>query len=305
MVRYSQTWHESFLKTTAAFRGLQQCDCFRPSQKNTNWKHMSFESRVTRCNGVVLEYHQHFGPTAPLTGRLPLLSKSFADAAPSGIKMERVCNSSSSSSSSSESCLGDGRFLWGGDIMDCAPPGVTQFDVLPPCDPPWQMHLIPFLERVGSSGGVDILLLNYGAPVPSCVSFLRRRHMSLAGAHTSGESNATFAREVLAAGAAAVAPRHGTALWKTSYIVNPAWFEDRQLELPAAVADVYGMELMRMRHSGDAECALAGRWRVLEGQLLTCLLPRSGFEDKFHVKSWVTGNINVALLRMLMERIKE
>ena len=91
-----------------------------------------------------------------------------------------------------------------------------------------------------------------------------------------------------------------------SDLVNPAWFEDRQLELPAAVADVYDVELMRMRQSGDAEeCALAGRWRVLQGQLLTCLLPRSGFEDKFHVKSWVTGNINVALLHMLMQRTKE
>ena len=97
-------------------------------------------------------------------------------------------------------------------------------------------------------------------------------------------------------------------MWKSSYIVNPAWFKDRQLELPAAVADVYGVEVMRMRHSGDAEeCALVGRWHLLEGQLLTCLLPRcrSGFEDKFHVKNWVTCNINVALLRMLMERTRK
>ncbi len=47
--------------------------------------------------------------------------------------------------------------------MDCAPPGVSLFDVLPPCDAPWQMDLPQFLEHVGSSGGgVDVLLLNYG-----------------------------------------------------------------------------------------------------------------------------------------------
>ena len=47
--------------------------------------------------------------------------------------------------------------------MDCVPPGVTVFDVLPPCDAPWQMDLLQFLRDVGSSGGgVDLLMLNYG-----------------------------------------------------------------------------------------------------------------------------------------------
>ena len=40
--------------------------------------------------------------------------------------------------------------------------------------------------------------------------------------------------------------------------------------------------------------------RLLDGQALTCLLTRSGFEDKFHVKNWVTGNINAALLQLLV-----
>jgi hypothetical protein len=103
--------------------------------------------------------------------------------------------------------------------------------------------------------------------------------------------------DVLAAGAAAVASRNGTALWKTSYIVNPAWYEDRDLALPARVADAYVAELQRMRGDGDA--ATARRWRVLDGEALTCLLTRSGFADKFHVNSWVTGHINAALLRLL------
>jgi len=158
---YSQTWHESFLMTTAAFRGLQQCDCFRPSKRSPNWKHMSFEGRVTRCSGVTLEYHQYFGAGA-LSGRLPLHTPSFSSGTPGHVKMERVCNGSSGSSIS-DSCLGSGRFLWGGDIMDCVPPGVTAFDVLPPCQPPWQMQLLQFLQNVTDSGGVDYLLLNYGA----------------------------------------------------------------------------------------------------------------------------------------------
>ena len=127
------------------------------------------------------------------------------------------------------------------------------------------------------------------------------RH-SCAGAHTSGgESNGTLVHEVLAAGAAAVAPRHGLALWKSSYIVNPAWYEDRQLQQPALAADVYVQQLLRMRGSSDAaHVALAQRWGLLDGGVLTCMLPRSGFEDKFHVKNWVTSNVNVALLRLLM-----
>jgi hypothetical protein len=157
---YSQTWHEMFLSSTALFRGLQQCDCFRPSNKNPNWKRMSFESRITHCNGVTLEYHQYFGPSSSLSGRLPLHAASFAGGIGSRFKMEAVCNGSGSII---DQCLGDGRFLWGGDIMDCAPPGVTLFDLLPPCDAPWQMDLPRFLEDVGSSGGgVDVLLLNYG-----------------------------------------------------------------------------------------------------------------------------------------------
>lgn len=112
-------------------------------------------------------------------------------------------------------------------------------------------------------------------------------------------------RQVVAAGAAAVAPRHGSAIWKTSYIVNPAWFEDRNLEQPVPVPGLYETELQRMRSSGNAgDTAVARRWDVLDGEALTCLLPRSGFEDKFHVKNWVTGNINVALLRLLMRRVK-
>lgn len=157
---YSQTWHEMFLTTTALFRGLQQCDCFRPSNKNHNWKRMSFESRVTHCNGVTLEYHQYFGPSSSLSGRLPLHAATFAGGEGSRFKMEAVCNGSGSIV---DQCLGHGRFLWGGDIMDCAPPGVSLFDVLPPCDATWQMDLPQFLEHVGSSGGgVDVLLLNYG-----------------------------------------------------------------------------------------------------------------------------------------------
>jgi hypothetical protein len=168
---YSQTWHENFLKSTSVFRGLQQCDCFRPSKDNPNWKRRSFESRVTHCRGVTLEYHQYFGPPSQMSGRLPLHAPSFAVHNSSSFKMEPVChgggsNSSSSSSSSSSSnvCLGDGRFLWGGDIMDCVPPGVTAFDVLPPCAAPWSMDLLQFLADVGGrGGGVDVLLLNYGA----------------------------------------------------------------------------------------------------------------------------------------------
>ena len=164
---YSQTWHESFLQTTAAFRGLQQCDCFRPSKSSSNWKQMSFEGRVTRCSGITLEYHQLFGGAQPLSGRLPLHAPSFSDA-PAHLRMESVCSSSSSTSSSNHSsCLGDGRLLWGGDIMDCAPPGVTAFDVLPVCEAPWEMSLLQFLQDLGgNAGGVDLLLLNYGACHP-------------------------------------------------------------------------------------------------------------------------------------------
>ncbi len=112
-------------------------------------------------------------------------------------------------------------------------------------------------------------------------------------------------RQVLAAGAAAVAPRHGNAIWKTSYIVNPAWFEDRQLEQPALVPGLYETELKQLRSSGNAsDGAVARRWDMLDGEALTCLLTRSGFEDRFHVKNWVTGNINVELLRLLMRRAK-
>jgi hypothetical protein len=47
--------------------------------------------------------------------------------------------------------------------MDCAPPGATAFDVLPPCSEPWSMGLLQFLADVGGAGGgVDVLLLNYG-----------------------------------------------------------------------------------------------------------------------------------------------
>jgi hypothetical protein len=164
---YSQTWYENFLKSTSVFRGLQQCDCFRPSKDNPNWKRRSFESRVTRCGGVTLEYHQYFGPPSQMSGRLPLHAPSFAVHNSSSLKMEPVCHDgsvSSSSSSISRVCLGDGRFLWGGDIMDCVPPGVTAFDVLPPCAAPWNMDLLQFLADVGGAGGgVDVLLLNYGA----------------------------------------------------------------------------------------------------------------------------------------------
>jgi hypothetical protein len=154
---YSKAWHENFLMSTAAFRGLQQCDCFRPNNRHPNWKRMSFEGRVTRCNGVVLEYHQFFGPPSHLTGRLPLHAPAFINDISGELNLKSVCNDSSS-------CLGDGRFLWGGGIMDCVPPGVTAFDVLPPCSPPWQMDLVQFLMHVGSTGGgVDLLLLNYGA----------------------------------------------------------------------------------------------------------------------------------------------
>ena len=126
---------------------------------------------------------------------------------------------------------------------------------------------------------------------------------SLAGAHSGIEGNASYVLDVLAAGAEAVARRNGTALWKTSYIVNPAWFEDRELALPAPVVDAYAAELRRMRGGSDA--AMAQRWGVLDGEALTCLLTRSGFTDKFHVKSWVTGHINAALLRLLMARSKQ
>ena len=122
---------------------------------------MSFESRITRCNGITLEYHQHFGPPLPMSGRLPLHAAAFAADDAGKLKLEVVCNGSSSSNS--EACLGDGRVLWGGDIMDCVPPGVTMFDVLPPCDAPWSMLLPEFLRELGSNGGgVDVLLLNYG-----------------------------------------------------------------------------------------------------------------------------------------------
>jgi hypothetical protein len=114
-------------------------------------------------------------------------------------------------------------------------------------------------------------------------------------------TNVSYVREVLAAGAAAVAPRGGTAIWKASYTVNPAFFEDRNLELPENSLDLYMSELARMRSSADSnESATAQRWGVLDGAALTCLLTRSGFEDRFHVKNWVTGNVNVALLRLLM-----
>ncbi len=108
-------------------------------------------------------------------------------------------------------------------------------------------------------------------------------------------------REALAAGAAAVAPRRGTAIWKASYAVNPAYFEDRNMELPPSSMDLYMSELARMRSSAHAdEAAVARRWDVLDGAALTCLLTRNGFVDRFHVKNWVTGNVNVALLQMLM-----
>jgi hypothetical protein len=108
-------------------------------------------------------------------------------------------------------------------------------------------------------------------------------------------------RQVVAAGSAAVAPRGGRALWKASYTVNPAYFEDRNLELPEVSLDLYVRELARLRRSPDADdAAMARRWGVLDGQALTCLLTRSGFEDKFHVKNWVTGNINAALLQLLV-----
>jgi hypothetical protein len=312
---YSQTWHESFLKSTALFKGLQQCDCYRPSKKSQNWKRMSFESRVTRCDGITLEYHQFFGRGAHVSGRLPLHAASFHDAAVNRFRMERVCGNGSASSSSSSSgvgdvCLGDGRFLWGGDVMDCAPPGVTVFDVLPPCDAPWQMDLLQFLRDLGSSGGgVDLLVLNYGVYMIAFflihLCLCRLVTCSLAGAHAGVERDAAFVREVVAAGAAAVAPRQGTAVWKTSYIVNPAWFEDRHLDLPVTTRDLYATELVRMAGSGDAaEAELARRWSLLDAEALTCLLTRSGFEDKFHVKNWVTGNINVVLLQLLMRTTK-
>jgi hypothetical protein len=124
---------------------------------------MSFESRVTRCHGITLEYHQLFGPSAPLSGRLPLHAAAFATDAAGQLKLEPVCNGSSSS----DVCLGDGRLLWGGDVMDCVPPGVTMFDVLPPCNAPWSMPLLQFLRELGSSGGgVDFLMLNYGESTP-------------------------------------------------------------------------------------------------------------------------------------------
>ncbi len=108
-------------------------------------------------------------------------------------------------------------------------------------------------------------------------------------------------REVLAAGAAAVAPRGGSAIWKASYIVNPATLEDRNEALPDESLDLFMSELARMRSSTDAgEAATARRWGVLDGAALTCLLTRNGFVDKFHVKNWVTGNVNAALLRLLM-----
>ena len=134
--------------------------------------------------------------------------------------------------------------------------------------------------------------------MPTCDS-------SWAGAHAGIERDAAFVREVLAAGAVAVATRQGTAVWKTSYIVNPAWFEDRHLDLPVTTQDLYATELMRMAGSGDAaEAELARRWSLLDAEALTCLLTRNGFEDKFHVKNWVTGNINVAVLLSLMRTTK-
>jgi hypothetical protein len=90
-------------------------------------------------------------------------------------------------------------------------------------------------------------------------------------------------------------------MWKTSYIVNPAWFEDRNLDQPVSDLDLYTQELARMRGSSDSkEAALAMRWGLFDANALTCLLTRQGFEDKFHVKNWVTGNINAALLQLLM-----
>ena len=94
-------------------------------------------------------------------------------------------------------------------------------------------------------------------------------------------------------------------MWKSSYIINPAWYEDRQLEQAAVVADAYVTALLHAHGSGDpVQVAIAQRWGVLDGQALTCNLPRSGFEDKFHVKNWVTGNINVAVLLSLMRTTK-